>query len=255
MRDDVRRSQMVIAIGGDGAMLRAARVCAPYGVPVLGVNMGNLGFLTEVADPEKWEASIDAILRGEYWIERRCMLHAVILRDDAVFAEGMALNDIVISGSVTGRMVELETFIDDDWTTTYYADALVIATATGSTAYALALGGPILPPELSNILIVPAAPHLSMDRPIVLSDGARVEVRAQANTDILVLADGVTLCSLDAEDRVLVQANSHASQFIRLRSRNYFYRSLLDRLEPRVQRDRVPRSNGTLTTRNEKDHN
>lgn len=236
----VKQADMVIAIGGDGAMLRASRVCAPCGVPVLGVNMGQLGFLTEIADPEHWDDQLGAILKGEYWIEDRMMLHADVMRGGEIYARGEALNDMVISGSVFGGMIELETFIDDDWATTYNADALVIASATGSTAYALALGGPILPPQLKNILILPAAPHLSMDRPIVLSEGARVEVIATPtrSADVMLTADGMKVGMILPEDRVRVQASERTSRFVRLRGRNYFYRSLLDRLEPRVQRSR-----------------
>lgn len=241
--DDVRRADMVIAIGGDGAMLRAARVCAAVNVPVLGINMGQLGFLTEINQPEDWEASLEAVLRGEYWIEQRMMLHAAVRREGEVVTASEALNDIVISGSVIGRMVHLDTYIDDHWATTYSADALVIATATGSTAYALACGGPILPPELSNILIIPAAPHLSMDRPIVLSEGAHVEVKPSTTNrnDVVFSADGVVLHTLAAGDSVSIQASDDVSRFVRLRSRNYFYRSLLDRLEPRVSRGGVQR--------------
>ncbi len=237
--DDVRCADMVVAIGGDGAMLRAARVCAPSGVPVLGINMGQLGFLTEISDPDAWESHLDLVLRGDYWIERRMMIKATVMRGEETIISGDALNDIVISGSVIGRMIQLDTFIDDDWATTYNADALVIATATGSTAYALACGGPILPPELNNILIVPAAPHLSMDRPIVLSEGARVEVKPSAGNrnEVVLSADGGMLATLQPDDRVLIQASEHASRFVRLRGRNYFYRSLLDRLEPRVPRN------------------
>ncbi len=236
--EDVKAADVVIAIGGDGAMLRAARVCAPHQVAVLGINMGNLGFLTEIADPHHWEADLERVLSGDYWVESRTMIHVTITRDVQTLAESIALNDVVISGTLNGRMVELETFIDQDWTTTYYADGLVIATATGSTAYALALGGPILPPELSNILIIPAAPHLSMDRPIVLAEGSQVEVKARSSGEVVVSADGVSLCDILPEDRVLIRVNDDTSHFIRLRGRNYFYRSLLDRLEPRVQRSR-----------------
>jgi NAD+ kinase len=241
VREAVQRAQLVFAIGGDGAMLRAARVCAPFAVPVLGINMGQLGFLTEIADPAHWEDQFESVLAGEYWIEQRSMIHARVAQNGAVVTEGTALNDIVISGNIVGRMIHVETFIDDDWATTYHADALVIATATGSTAYALACGGPILPPELSNILIVPAAPHLSMDRPIVLAEGARVEVVATATGSggVVLSADGVTLRNLQPGDRVRVHVSDHTSRFIRLRVRNYFYRSLLDRLEPRVQRPRM----------------
>ncbi|MBK9126139.1 MAG: NAD(+)/NADH kinase [Chloroflexi bacterium] len=228
---------LVIAIGGDGAMLRAARVCAPFGVPVLGINMGQLGFLTEVREPDQWPEYIDRVLARDYWIEQRMMLAAVVLRNGAVIAVAEALNDVVVSGDVVGRMIQLETHIDGHWTTTYNADGLVIATATGSTAYALACGGPILPPELKNILVVPAAPHMSMDRPIVLSEGAKVEVRPSSSnrSGIAVTADGVYVADLQPGDRVTVQASQHVSQFVRTRARNYFYRSLLDRFEPRVR--------------------
>lgn len=233
----VETADLVVAIGGDGAMLRAARVCARRGVPVLGINMGQLGFLTEIPGPAAWEASLAKVLAGEGWIEERMMIQAALLRDETLIASGEALNDIVISRGVAPRMVWLETYIDGDWTTTYNADALVVATATGSTAYALACGGPILPPELRNILIVPVAPHLSMERPIVLSEGATVEVVAAHDnmTEIMLTVDGINMGNVQPGDCIRVQASQHISRFVRLRERHYFYRSLLDRLEPRVQ--------------------
>lgn len=232
--------ELVVAIGGDGAMLRAARVSAPHEVPVLGINTGRLGFLTEIRAPELWETLVDDVLAKAYWIEARMMLRAVIYRQDVAIAHEDALNDVVISGSVIGKMVELEAYIDGDWATTYFADAVIVATATGSTAYALASGGPILPPELKNILIVPSAPHLSMERPIVLSEGAQVEIRPTPTNrnDVLVTVDGTQLGYLQLHDRVLLQASPHTTRFVRMRGRNYFYRSLLDRLEPRIRRRR-----------------
>jgi NAD+ kinase len=230
----VRDAQMVIAIGGDGAMLRAARVCAPHSVPVLGVNMGQLGFLTELGVGD-WESRLDDLLHERYWIEERTMIRASIVQGEKVLAQGDALNDVVISAGIA-RMIALETYIDGGWATTYQADALIIATATGSTAYALAVGGPILPPELHNILIVPVAPHLSMDRPIVLAQGAKVEVIATPRTrgDVLVTVDGTNLHTMDLGQRIRIQNSDYVSRFVRLRDRNYFYRSLLDRLEPRI---------------------
>lgn len=240
--DDVRTTDMVVAIGGDGAMLRAARVSAPYGVPVLGINMGQLGFLTEISGPDTWESSLELVLNGQYWVEERMLIHATLLRDEQTVAAGDALNDIVISRGVASRTIWLETYIDGDWATTYNADAVVIATATGSTAYALACGGPILPPELRNILIVPVAPHLSMNRPIVLSEGARVEVIAAPDntTEMVLTVDGVILGEVLPGDLIRVQASEHVSRFVRMRERNYFYRSLLDRLEPRLPVREVP---------------
>lgn len=238
---------VVVAIGGDGAMLRAARVSAPFGVPVLGINMGQLGFLTEIDSPDVWPQALDRVLSGDFWIEQRMMISAVLMHEDQKpLCHEHALNDVVVSSSMFGKMVLLETFIDGHWTTTYYADALVISTATGSTAYALATGGPILPPELKNILLVPSAPHLSMDRPIVLSEGAAVRITpAENNTnEVIVMADGVQIGQLGRADSLHVQAGDYISRFLRLRGRNYFYRSLLDRLEPRVRRRGLERHEG-----------
>jgi NAD+ kinase len=236
VRDLVSGSDMVVAIGGDGAMLRAARVCAFYGVPVLGVNMGNLGFLTEIDDPAKSEQHFDKLLTDDYWIETRMMVKAQVWRGDNVIAEEDALNDVVINRSTVTSIVRLEMYIDQDWATTYNADALIIATATGSTAYALASGGPILPPELHNILVIPVAPHLSMDRSIVLSQGAVVDVIVGdgSTIEVALTVDGIIVKTLKSGDRIQVQASDHISRFVRMRSRNYFYRSLLDRLEPRI---------------------
>jgi len=244
--DDVRQcitgTDMVVAIGGDGAMLRAARVCAPFRVPVLGVNMGHLGFLTEIQREEDWEATVDPVLAGKYWIEQRMMIAVTAHNGGRVVAQSDALNDVVISRGAVTRLIRLDTYIDHDWTTTYNADALIIATATGSTAYALATGGPILPPELRNILVVPVAPHLSLERPIVLPEGAIIEVRVtpDSQSEIVLAADGEPLCDLCSGDRVSVQASEHVSSFVRLRERNYFYRSLLDRLQPRSPEPPTP---------------
>ncbi len=239
---EIDGTDMVVAIGGDGAMLRAARACAPYGVPLLGVNMGHLGFLTEIRRPDEWEASLEKVLAGGYWIEQRMMISVSARRNGGVIAQSEALNDVVISRGAVTRLIRLETYIDHDWTTTYNADALIIATATGSTAYALASGGPILPPELRNILVVPVAAHLSLERPIVLPEGAMIEVvvSPDSQTEIVLAADGVPLCDLISSDQISVQASSHISRFVRLRERNYFYRSLLDRLEPRAPEPSAP---------------
>jgi NAD+ kinase len=231
----VRGSDLVIAIGGDGAMLRAARVCAPENVPVLGINTGHLGFLTEVS-PEEWDRGLAALVAGRYWIEQRMMVCCEVRRGDQSLASSDALNDVVISRGAIAKSVQLETYIDGGWATTYHCDGLIIATPTGSTAYALAVGGPILPPELKNILVIPVAPHLSMDRPLVLSQGAMVEVVVDPHTmaEVVLTVDGELLTSLESSDRVLVRASGSVSRFVRLRERNYFYRSLLDRLEPHV---------------------
>jgi NAD+ kinase len=254
VRAEIQSVDLVVAIGGDGAMLRAARVCAPFNVPVLGVNMGVLGFLTEIDNPDAWDAHLDRLLQGDYWIETRMMVHTQVLRDGAVITAEDALNDVVISRGIVTRTIRLEMYIDDGWTTTYNADAVIIATPTGSTAYALACGGPILPPQLHNILIVPVAPHLSMDRPIVLSQGATVEVipSPDMQEEVVLTVDGRPLGDLHAGDVVRVTSSQHSSRFVRMRERNYFYRSLLDRLEPRITRPKSPNRHRAASTGLEK---
>ncbi|MFN7208851.1 MAG: NAD(+)/NADH kinase [Aggregatilineales bacterium] len=235
VRPLIAESDLVIAIGGDGSMLRAARVCSEYGVPVFGINVGYLGFLTE-ASLNDWDALLGDLLGGGYWIEERMMIHAQAWRGESLLAEGDALNDVVVSRGAVAKGILLDAFIDGDWTTQYNADGLIIATPTGSTAYALAVGGPILPPTLKNILVVPVAPHLTLDRPIVLAEGATIDVivAPRTTTDVTLTLDGESLCNLVPNDSVTVYASEHISRFVRLRERNYFYRSLLDRMEPRL---------------------
>lgn len=239
VRHDVAQADIVMAIGGDGAMLRAGRVCAEHQVPVLGINMGWLGFLTEIKQPEDWRLGIERVLSGDYWIENRMMLRAALMQNQHKTLDCYnALNDVVISGSVFGRMIQINAYIDKHWTTTYNADALILSTPTGSTAYALATGGPILPPELRNILMVPMAPHLSMDRPIVLAKGAVVDIEPipENRHSIVLTVDGKVVAELGANQHIRIKSAQPASQFVRLGERNYFYRSLLDRLEPRINR-------------------
>lgn len=239
VQTDVAQADMVIAIGGDGAMLKAARVCAEHHVPVLGINMGWLGFLTEVNRPEDWEETLERLLLGDYWIEERMMLNATVVEDrHRHIANFTALNDVVISGNVFGRMIQINAYIDKHWATTYNSDGLIVSTPTGSTAYALATGGPILPPELRNILMVPVAPHLSMERPIVLPEGAVMDIQPtkENRNQIIVTVDGKVVAELTDNQHACIKSAEHVSRFVRLRDRNYFYRSLLDRMEPRVNR-------------------
>lgn len=232
----VEKSDMVVALGGDGAMLRAARACAPFGVPVLGLNAGYLGFLTE-ASPEEWPAVFDRLKSGDYWIEDRMMVTAEVWNHEKMTVCLDALNDVVVSRGSIARSVWLETYIDDLWATTYNADGLIVASPTGSTAYALAVGGPILSPQLHNILLIPVAAHLSMDRPLVLSDESRVKILViprNQGSEVTVTVDGELIATMGVNDYVIVRASDKISRFVRLREEGYFYRSLLDRLEPRL---------------------
>lgn len=229
-------SDLVIAIGGDGAMLRSARVCSSLGVPILGLNAGYLGFLAELS-PDAWPQALERLLDGDCWLETRMMIGCEVWHDGQKIAQADALNDIVVSRGAVARSVHLEAYINNTWTSTYNADGLIIATPTGSTAYALAVGGPLLPPELRNILIVPVAPHLSMERPLVLPENAEVKVVVMPRSfepEVVVTVDGELMATMTAHDHIIIRASEKTADFVRLRERGYFFRSILDRLEPRL---------------------
>jgi NAD+ kinase len=229
VRRQIARLDLMIVLGGDGSLLRTARMAAGHSVLLLGVNMGRLGFLSEVT-PETWQSLLPQVVAGKYWIERRMMLRARSWRGETLLGEHLALNDVVISRGSLARVVWLDTEIDSDQLTTYVADGLVISTPTGSTAYALAAGGPILPPELHNILILPIAPHLTLNRPIVLAEGSIIRVTIGTDHQAILTVDGQFEFELRNRDCVEVCASEHASHFVRLGKPTYFYHTLLERL-------------------------
>ena len=227
---------MLITLGGDGTILRAARMGAYAGIPILGVKMGRLGFLAEV-EPENWQEPLEQVLAGQYWLERRLMLEVTLRRDGvALDAAGrelhfQALNEVVVSRGRLARIVRVSTWIDGDFLTTYAADGVIVSTATGSTGYALAAGGPILPPELRNILVAPIAPHLSLDRALVLSEGAVVRLEVAADHEIVLSVDGQFDVEVRNGDAVEVAASDDSANFVRIRPPAYFYRNLMQRLK------------------------
>ena len=216
---------LFIAVGGDGTMLRAAHLCAPVGIPILGVNLGRLGFLIQIGRDE-WQAACDDLLKGEFWIENRMMMRAEHTRAGESLGNWYALNEVVVSRGASVRPVHLSASVDGMLLTTYVADGLIAATPTGSTAYALAAGGPILPPELRNILLVPIAPHLSVDRAIVLSEGASVSITVRENSEAVLSVDGQIPIGLAEDDQVEVRAGEYAARFVRFGDPGYFYRNL-----------------------------
>ncbi|HDQ71801.1 MAG TPA: hypothetical protein ENN19_06855 [Chloroflexi bacterium] len=227
-----REVDLLITLGGDGSILKAARCAAPYGALLLGINLGRVGFLTET-EPDNWQETLSYLLDGRYWIEERMMLHATVWRDGEVLDQAEALNDVVVGRGARAQIVHLQTRVDGGYLTTYVADGLIVATPTGSTAYALAAGGPIMPPQLRNILLVPVAPHLSMGRPIVLSEGATVHIIVVEGRPAVLTVDGEVCADLRSDDEIVVEASSHVARFARVREHTYFYKTLLERLTPR----------------------
>ncbi|MCJ7434058.1 MAG: NAD(+)/NADH kinase [Anaerolineales bacterium] len=215
---------MLIVVGGDGSVLRAGHLCAPSGVPILGVNLGRLGFLLQVGRKD-WREYLEKLFNGEAWIEDRMMLRAEHIRAGELLGGSNALNEVVIARGQNLRPVHLSASVDGRHLTSYVADGLIAATATGSTAYALAAGGPILPPELRNILLVPIAPHLSVDRAVVLAEGSSVSITVKSENTVLSV-DGQPATPLMEDDRVDVRAAEVTAQFVRFGDPGYFYRNL-----------------------------
>src|SRR6185295_3097129 len=202
--DCLAGQDLIVVLGGDGSMLRTGSLAAQFGVPILGINLGRLGFLGEV-QPEDWPQALERVLAGDCWTEERMMLHVEHRRGDEVLGTYEALNEAVVGRGALARPVRLRTLIDGGELTTYVADGLIISTPTGSTAYALAAGGPILPPELRNILLIAIAPHLSIDRAIVLPQGASVEVIVRTDHEAILSNDGGRQVALADGDSVAVR--------------------------------------------------
>jgi NAD+ kinase len=226
LRKRVRRGEfdLLVMAGGDGSVLRAGNLCAPSNVPILGVNLGKLGFLIQV-EKEEWREYFDKLLNGEAWIENRMMLHAEHDRAGEILGSWDALNEVVVGRGHLLRPVRMSASVDGRHLTSYVADGLIASTATGSTAYALAAGGPILPPELRNILLVPIAPHLSVDRAVVLSEGSTVIIRVNGENAVMSI-DGQSSISLMEDDRIHVRAADVTTKFVRFGDPGYFYRNL-----------------------------
>ena len=200
-------SDLIIAVGGDGTMLYTARLARQHGVPLLGINRGRLGFLADVT-PDEMLQSLGKILDGDYSRESRLMLDARLEKSDGDVVTTAAMNDIVLQRRGTGRMIDFETSIAGQYVNTHSGDGLIIATPTGSTAYALSCGGPIIEPQLDAIVVVPVCPHTLSDRPVVIAANLEIEVKLlkRADTQAGVAADGHSFGALTAEDRLLIGA-------------------------------------------------
>ena len=206
-REEIDSADLVIAIGGDGTMLYASRLARESGTPILGINRGRLGFLADVT-PEEMLTSVDHVLQGNYSTDSRLLLKARMLRSTGDQEVAYALNDIVLQRRETGRMVDFETRIASQYVNTHSGDGLVIATPTGSTAYALSCGGPIIEPQLDAVVVVPISPHTLTDRPIVVSSGQPVEVSLlqRDDTKAEITVDGNPMGDIWPGDKLQISA-------------------------------------------------
>ena len=203
--DDV---DLVIAIGGDGTMLHAARLVAPKNIPLVGINRGYLGFLADIA-PDDFETSLTAILKQETKKEERILLNAQLVKNDVVIYELVALNDVVLKHENSARMMHFSTSINGDYVNTHYGDGLIIATPTGSTAYALSCGGPIIEPGIPAISLTPICPHTLSDRPLIVPTSSNIELKLEERAESgMVSVDGEDLGRLESDMRLLISVAS-----------------------------------------------
>ena len=228
--DQLPGSDMVLVLGGDGSLLSAARMCAEAGIPLLGVNFGRVGFLTEL-EPAEVEEKLPLYLNGDYWIDERAMLQAEV-EDGGEHHQFIALNDMVVVRGAIPRVIRVKVWLDSHYYNTTVADGIIISTATGSTAYNLAAGGPILHPQVRSSVLTPVAPHLAADRSLILEPNAVTTLELQPGSDgAIVSADGQLNVTINAGAQVIIRASQYTTRFLRRRPPTYFYRILSAKLQ------------------------
>jgi len=228
----IQGSELALVLGGDGTILHAARICAPADIPIVAVNFGRVGFLTEL-EPGEVLTQLPHYLKHEapVWIDERAMLHAVLDQDGQ--SEGfLALNDIVIARGTWPRVVQIRTWVDDDYYSTTYADGIIISTATGSTAYNMAVGGPLLHPQVHNSVLTPIAPHLASDRSLILHPEATIKLQIFTGSQNGVFsADGQMNRKIKNGATVTVRKSEYVTKFLRRRPPTYFYQIISAKLK------------------------
>jgi NAD+ kinase len=221
-REIVNEADALVVLGGDGTLLAASHAVQKP-IPVLGVNFGSLGFLTEITLPELYPA-LEGVLAGNYRFEERRMLRAVVRRGDKAESAGDVLNDVVITKAAFSRIIEFDVAVDGAFVSSFRADGLILSSPTGSTAYNLSAGGPILHPTLAAIVLTPICPHMLSNRPLVVSDAVSIEVRLRdaRDGDVQITLDGQQGFPLAPRDTVTVTRSPHAIRLVKAPGRDYF---------------------------------
>ncbi len=219
---ELKNLDVLLVLGGDGAMLNAARLVSGLDVPLLGVNMGHLGFLTELEKDDVFSA-LDNLFDGQYTVEERMFIDSQVYRENSEAASYRALNDVVITRGTFARIIRLRTYVDGNHVIDYMADGIIVATPTGSTAYALSAGGPILDPLLDSISITPICPHTLAARAVLVRPQSEVTILVEAaHEDVMLTVDGQLGFRLQSHDRVTMQQSPVKAKFVKLRGRNFF---------------------------------
>jgi NAD+ kinase len=212
---------LALVVGGDGTMLGIGRQLARYGIPLIGINHGRLGFITDIA-LDDYKNTLQPMLRGEYEQELRPLMQAKVMRDGSCVFDALALNDVVVNRGAGSGMVELRVEIDGRFVANQRADGLIIASPTGSTAYALSSGGPIMHPALGGWVMVPIAPHTLSNRPLAVADSARIAIELVAGKEASANFDMQNLASLLIGDRIMVSRSQYAAKFLHPKGWSYY---------------------------------
>ncbi len=220
---------LVLTLGGDGTLLRAVRYAAPFGVAAIGVKLGHVGFLSGL-DPDEFQLYLERLLQGEYWIEERSMVQAHLQRAGRRIGTYEGINDVVVSRGKLARVIRVEVAIDGEPLDEFAVDGVIVSTATGSTAYSLAAGGPILAPTVREMLLTLISPYLSPIHSLVVPEGAQVALQVNSPIPAILTIDGQQDVELEIGDVVETETGPHIARFARLDRQTYFYRTLLDRL-------------------------
>ena len=214
-------ADVAIVVGGDGTMLGIARKLAPYRVPLIGINQGRLGFMTDISQ-EAMIVALTEMLEGNLESEQRSLLEGSVLRGGEKIFHALAFNDVVVSRGSTSGMVELQVEVDGHFMYNQRSDGLIVSTPTGSTAYSLSAGGPLLHPRLAGIVLVPIAPHALSNRPIVVPDSSTIVIEIKGGRDISVNFDMQSLASLQHHDRIVIQRSAHTITFLHPQGWSYY---------------------------------
>jgi NAD+ kinase len=223
------RADAVAVFGGDGTLLAAARLTAERGTPILGINFGSLGFLTEVK-LEEAQPALEALLSGNYQLEERMLLEVDVARGGQSVNRFRALNDVVINKGALARIIEMEVMVDEQLVTVFRADGLILSTPTGSTAYSLSAGGPILHPTLDAVIITPICPHTLTNRPVVVAERSKLSVTLLHGSDVMLTVDGQVGIPLEALDRLTVERSRATIRLVQPAG-SKFFKTLREKLK------------------------
>lgn len=215
-------ANLIVVLGGDGTLLSVARNLKGRDVPILGVNLGGLGFLTEIS-PDEFPAMLEQVTNSNYNISQRIMLDVTVKRNSNKVFDFAVLNDAVITKDALARIIDIETYVNGEYLTTFKSDGLIFSTPTGSTGYSLAAGGPILYPSMKNIMVTPICPHMLTNRPIILPEKVTIKSVLKARDEKVVLTlDGQVGFPLEFGDEIMVKESSHAVRLVKSSSKGYF---------------------------------